>query len=342
MPALRRGCDGASLAAAAGGTQLVAAPELQAATLGLSSRPTIDFTLVYYFVGWALGSYYFTISNKLALRAAGGVDGFPITIGFVQMLLGSCYAIYLWIAPDARPIPRTTLHDLMQIAPVAACAAGAHVAYILSMNLGAASFAHIVKAVEPAFAALLGVTLYGRVVSRAQWLCLVPVIGGVCLASLHELNFSLLAFLAACAANLFGAFRANENKKLLETAGLSSRIGSVGNQFALSTMLGTLALAPLFAVTEARRVRTFVSLVRHSAPLRSHLLTSALSMYLYNELSTLFVAKTSATTQSVANTAKRAFVIVGVATALGEGLEPIKLLGCAISIGGVLLYSLAA
>ena len=60
----------------------------------------------------------------------------------------------------------------------------------------------------------------------------------------------------------------------------------------------------------------------------------------YNELSTLTISKTSATTQSVANTAKRVIVIVGVAIALGESLEPIKLLGCSIGIGGVLLYSL--
>ncbi len=60
----------------------------------------------------------------------------------------------------------------------------------------------------------------------------------------------------------------------------------------------------------------------------------------YNELSTLTIKKTSATTQSVANTAKRVIVIVGVAIALGESLEPVKLLGCGIGIAGVLLYSL--
>jgi len=49
--------------------------------------------------------------------------------------------------------------------------------------------------------------------------------------------------------------------------------------------------------------------------------------------------KTGAVTQSVANTAKRVIVIVGVAIVLGESLDPIKLLGCGIGIGGVLLYS---
>jgi len=45
-------------------------------------------------------------------------------------------------------------------------------------------------------------------------------------------------------------------------------------------------------------------------------------------------------TQSVANTAKRVIVIVGVALVLGESLDPMKLLGCAIGIGGVFLYSI--
>jgi solute carrier family 35 protein E1 len=45
-------------------------------------------------------------------------------------------------------------------------------------------------------------------------------------------------------------------------------------------------------------------------------------------------------TQSVANTAKRVIVIVGVALVLGESLDFMKLLGCSIGIGGVFLYSI--
>ena len=61
--------------------------------------------------------------------------------------------------------------------------------------------------------------------------------------------------------------------------------------------------------------------------------------YGYNELATLTLKKTGAVTQSVANTAKRVIVIVSVAIILGESLDPMKLLGCGIGIGGVLLYS---
>ncbi len=73
--------------------------------------------------------------------------------------------------------------------------------------------------------------------------------------------------------------------------------------------------------------------------MRNNLITSGLYFYLYNEMSTLTIKKTNAVTQSVANTAKRVIVIVGVAIVMGESLNPLKLAGCAIGIGGVFLYS---
>jgi|TARA_B100001769_G_C21525283_1_gene301539 solute carrier family 35 protein E1 len=73
---------------------------------------------------------------------------------------------------------------------------------------------------------------------------------------------------------------------------------------------------------------------------RNNLITSGLYFYLYNELATLTIKKTNAVTQSVANTAKRVIVIVGVAIVMGESLNPMKLIGCSIGIGGVFLYSI--
>ena len=48
---------------------------------------------------------------------------------------------------------------------------------------------------------------------------------------------------------------------------------------------------------------------------------------------------TGAVTQSVLNTAKRAFVMIGAAILLREGLSTIKLVGSLISIAGVFLYT---
>lgn len=161
------------------------------------------------------------------------------------------------------------------------------------------------------------------------------------MASVKELDFAVSALVAASIANLFAAVKANENKKCMDTPGLKDRIGSVGNQFAITTILAFLISIPLVLVKEGRKFGEFVALWNENPVIRFNVIASGLYFYGYNELATLTIKKTSAVTQSVANTAKRVIVIVGVALVLGESLPPLKLLGCAIGIGGVFLYSLA-
>ena len=54
------------------------------------------------------------------------------------------------------------------------------------------------------------------------------------------------------------------------------------------------------------------------------MIMSGLWFYGYNELATMTLKKTGPVTQSVANTAKRVIVIVGVAIVMGESLDPLK------------------
>merc|ERR1712086_400716 len=91
---------------------------------------------------------------------------------------------------------------------------------------------------------------------------------------------------------------------------------------------------------EGSKFGQFVEACKTNPIISVNLLLSGLYFYGYNELATMTLKKTGAVTQSVANTAKRVIVIVGVAIVLGESLDPIKLLGCSIGIGGVLLYSI--
>jgi len=305
----------------------------------LKALKNVDIPLLLYFVFWYVGNYYYNITNKLALKAAGGSAGFPMTISSLQLAVGCLYGIFLWVAPDARAAPSVTVDDIIKMLPVAFCFMGAHSASVFALSAGAVSFGQIVKAAEPAFAAVVSQFLYGKDVSKAKWLCLPIVIGGVILASVKELDFAVSALVSACIANLFAAFKGNENKKLMETDGLKDRLGSVGNQFALTTILGWLMSIPLVVIKEGSKWGEFVEMFKTNPILSYNLIASGLWFYGYNELATMTLKKTGAVTQSVANTAKRVIVIVGVAIVLGESLDPIKLLGCGIGIGGVLLYS---
>eukprot|EP00978_Attheya_sp_CCMP212_P049805 scaffold712016_cov55-Attheya_sp.AAC.2 len=276
----------------------------------------------------------------MALTAAGGSAGFPMTISSLQLGVGCIYGIFLWLAPDAREKPTVTLDDIIKMLPVAFCFMGAHTASVFALSAGAVSFGQIVKSAEPAFAAVLSQFVYKKKISRAKWLCLPIVIGGVILASVKELDFAVSALVSACIANLFAAFKGNENKKLMDTEGLKDRMGSVGNQFALTAILGFLMSVPVAMFKEGSKMGEFMSLWKTSPALSINLIASGLWFYGYNELATMTLKKTNAVTQSVANTAKRVIVIVGVAIVLGESLDPIKMLGCGIGIGGVFLYSI--
>lgn len=276
----------------------------------------------------------------MALNAAGGKTGFPMAISSLQLGVGSLYGLFLWLAPDAREKPKITMDDFKKLLPVAFCFMGAHCASVFAMGMGAVSFAQIVKAAEPAFAAVLATFVYKKKISKAKWLCLPIVIGGVILASVKELDFAWSALISACIANMFAAVRANENKKLIESAGIKDRIGSVGNQFALTSMIGFLFSIPFVLAKEGSRLGEFFEIAKTSPAVWQNLIASGLWFYGYNEVATMTLKKTGAVTQSVANTAKRVIVIVGVAVVLGESLDPIKLLGCGIGIGGVFLYSI--
>merc|ERR1712039_346935 len=253
--------------------------------------------------------------------------------------VGSIWAFFLWGYPDARALPKITFDDWKKTLLVGFTSAGAHAASVFALSAGAVSFGQIVKAAEPAFAALIGTLFYNSRVSLAKWLCLIPVIGGVVLASLGELDFAWAALFTAAIANVFAAFKANENKKLMDTEGLKDRMGGVGNQFALTMINSFLFCLVLMLITEGHKFGAFLKLASTNSVVLMNLIFSGLWFYAYNELATMTIKKTNAVTQSVANTAKRVIVIVGVAIILGESLDTMKLVGCGIGIGGVFLYS---
>ena len=122
--------------------------------------------------------------------------------------------------------------------------------------------------------------------------------------------------------------------------GLRDRLGSTSNQFAVTNVMTFLISVPLVVVVEGARWRSFVSLVYTNGAFRHYLLMSGLFLYVYNELTMLTISKTSAVSASVANTAKRAFIIVGVALALGKTLRTEELLGATITISAVMVYSM--
>ncbi|CAN0350223.1 unnamed protein product, partial [Laminaria digitata] len=99
--------------------------------------------------------------------------------------------------------PSLQWHQLRGATPVAAAHTMAHVAAVVSLGAGAVGF---VQGAEPLFTSGLSF-LAGSAMPWPVYLTLVPVIGGVAMASAGEISFSVLAFAAAMTSNASAASR---------------------------------------------------------------------------------------------------------------------------------------
>ena len=206
---------------------------------------------------------------------------------------------------------------------------------------------------------LVNTLIYSKAPSMAKWLCLPVIVGGVVFSCLkpteggniclpgvgkcYEIEFDMTALAMASLANLFAAIKGGENAKLMKTEGLKDRIGGVGNQFALTEVLGFFISLPVMFYIEGANFGKFVEMVKGDATLDGlnyNLIASGMTFYLYNELATMTIKKTGAVTASVANTAKRVIVMIVSAIAFNEVLTFEKKLGAAVAIFGVFVYSI--
>jgi len=320
----------------------------------------MNIPLMLYFAFWYLGNSFYNIQNKTALNATGGKHaGFGMTVATLQLGVGTIYSFFIWlvgynflpccgfVAPTAQKPPKMTGSDFIAMIPVAFCSAAAHSSSVLALNAGSVSFGQIVKAGEPVFSALVNTIMYGKSPSVAKWLCLPVIIGGVVFSCLkpddsgkYTIEFDMTALTMASLANLFAAIKGGENSKLMQTPGLKDRIGGVGNQFAMTEVMGFFISIPVMVALEGHQFGKFVEMFSSNFALSSNLVYSGMTFYLYNELATMTIKQTSAVTASVANTAKRVIVMLVSAVVFGEDLTTEKKIGATVAIGGVFLYSI--
>lgn len=105
------------------------------------------------------------------------------------------------------------------------------------------SFGQIVKAGEPVHAALTGALLLKEIDHPMVYLSLIPIIGGVGLASLKEMSFTWKALICASAANQAAAFKNVVTKKTMG-APWAKELGPQ-NTYAVVTILSLLATLPV-------------------------------------------------------------------------------------------------
>lgn len=315
--------------------------------------------LLLFFVFWYAGNMKYNEYNTAALNAVGGkTSGLTITVATMQLGVCAIYATIMWLVkinpaklfglqmPEKQAAPKSTKDDLVKSIPLAFCAAGAHAATVFALG-GDPLFGQIVKSAEPVLAAIVGTVFYNKAPSFYKVCCLPIIVGGVAFAALkkgddgsYALKFDSTALIFGMLANSFAAFKGGENSKLMSDKGVAKRYGGVGNQFAVTQIVGFFILLPIMFATEGSKFSEFTEKLKTDSSLQFNLVMSGLCFYIYNELATYTLKVTGAVTASVANTAKRVIVMVYMAAVTGKVLTDEQKMGSAIAICGVLLYSL--
>lgn len=249
-----------------------------------------------------------------------------------------------------RKTPKLTAADITACIPIGLCMCIAHGGSVLAMGVGAVSFAQIVKACEPVFAAVVGLLVPPVDVKPAlAYAMLIPIVGGVGIACVKEgkgIDINVEAFLYASIANVAAAFKGKLGGSVVKgLKGDKSKNMDSANVYAVNNIISFFFTVPMVIVSELPTLKTEWehSVSEHGAQaVLINVILSGFFYYIYNEFAFAFTANVGAVTSSVLNTAKRVIIIVVSAILFNEVMDRNTVVGSAIAIGGTFAYSLVS
>jgi len=295
--------------------------------------------LAVYFVAWYALNVGYNITNKQVLNV------FPLyaTTAVIQLLVAWVWLIPQWMI-GIRPVPKPSEANMKALQKVSLLHGFGHLVTVLSMGLGAVSFVHVVKAMEPVFAAVLSAIFTGNIMAAPVYVSLLPVCAGVAIASAGELSFTWGCFGAAMMSNLLFASRAVFSKIAMSGKDQGENMDSA-NTFAVVTMLATIVCLPVALLLEGPKIQAaWLAATTVKGMTATKLATTmALSgwyLYTYNEFAFKVLGLVTPVAQAVGNTVKRVVILIATSIAFATPMTPIGIAGSSIAMVGVLIYSL--
>ncbi|TVU09040.1 hypothetical protein EJB05_42480 [Eragrostis curvula] len=282
---------------------------------------------------WYLFNIYFNIYNKQVLKAL----PYPINITTVQFAVGTVIALFMWITGILKR-PKISGAQLLAILPLAIVHTMGNLFTNMSLGKVAVSFTHTIKAMEPFFSVLLSALFLGELPTPWVVLSLLPIVGGVGLASLTEASFNWAGFWSAMASNVTFQSRNVLSKKLMVKK--EESLDNI-NLFSIITVMSFFLLAPVTLLTEGVKVSpAFVqSAGLNLQTIYTRSLIAAFCFHAYQQVSYMILARVSPVTHSVGNCVKRVVVIVTSVLFFRTPVSPVNSLGTGIALAGVFLYS---
>ncbi|KAL1564016.1 triose phosphate/phosphate translocator, non-green plastid, chloroplastic-like [Salvia divinorum] len=282
---------------------------------------------------WYLFNIYFNIYNKQVLKAF----HYPMTVTLVQFAVGSVLVVTMWTL-NLYKQPKISGSQLAAILPLAMVHTLGNLFTNMSLGKVAVSFTHTIKAMEPFFSVVLSAMFLGEFPTLWVVSSLMPIVGGVALASMTEASFNWAGFWSAMASNL-----TNQSRNVLSKKFMVKKEDSLDNitLFSIITIMSFFLMAPIaffmegFKLTPTYLQATGVNVNQ----LYTRSLIAALCFHAYQQVSYMILQRVSPVTHSVGNCVKRVVVIVTSVLFFRTPVSPINSLGTGVALAGVFLYS---
>ncbi|ORM41253.1 Phosphoenolpyruvate/phosphate translocator [Babesia sp. Xinjiang] len=305
---------------------------------------SINWRLIFSVIMWYTLNCVYVVQQKAFLN----ILPVHVTFSGFLMILGSILSLLIW-AVGWRDLPRFkgAKRALKIFFPLAMCHLLVNYGAVISMGIGAVSFTQVIKAGEPVFTATLSILVLREFLNVYAYLSLIPIVVGISLASVKELDFNIWAFLFAMLSNLGSSSRAILAKITMKNKDEIGENLTAANIYMILTLISGTLSVPLVLCIEAYKWKPLW--VEHTANLttwqKCHLLLrafiSAVSYYSYNDFAFYCLGQINQVGHSVANTLKRVFVIVVSIIIFSNPVTPLGYVGMVMAVLGALSYSLS-
>lgn len=261
---------------------------------------------------------------------------FPLTLTAIHMLvstIGSFAAIKVFRLVPFQSVPRDKL--VTSILPLGAVFCVNIILGNISLRWIPVSFMQTVKSLVPAFTVFLQTALLEQYSSKMTYLSLIPVVGGVALASFTEVNFEFVGFMAALIASFTTSIQSVVSSRLLTGA---LKLDSINLLYYMAP-ISFLLICPAAIINEMELLRAYDFEKYGTNFVLINLLVSGIVAYLLNICVFFAIKSTSPLTFTVFGNLKVVAVICISVLIFENEITWWNGLGCFIAVVGILWYN---
>ncbi|KAG5071513.1 hypothetical protein AAZX31_03G068300 [Glycine max] len=301
----------------------------------MMNNTIIPWSTIGVVIAWYTSNIGVLLLNKYLLSNYG--FRFPVFLTTCHMLVCSLFSYVIVSVTEAVPLQRVrSRSQFWRIVALGVVFCFSVVCGNVSLRYIPVSFNQAIGATTPFFTAVFAYAVSAKREAWVTYATLLPVVAGVVIASGGEPSFHLFGFIICVSSTGARAFKSVLQDILLSSEG--EKLNSM-NLLLYMAPIAVMVLLPTILLMEGNVIQITMDLARKDIRIFWYLLLSSSLAYFVNLTNFLVTKHTSALTLQVLGNAKGAVAVVVSILIFKNPISMIGMLGYALTIIGVILYS---